>query len=175
MNILSHGATWIFFSEIHNGGFWKIVILTKFSHSMKIKVLRISYTIRSEILCWSIFKKAPTSKNVSVLSFWAFSIISDFQIQGVKFGKTVIKLIFYSYFNLDNAYSNTLRYLSISTAIEYYSFIDALNVLLKELRLRKLRFTHYLCVVIIFFNTALSKSVFSTYYIGELVFCLSVF
>ena len=46
---------------------------------------------------------------------------------------------------------------------------------MKELQLRQLRFTHYLCVVIIFFNTALSKSAFSTYYIGKLVFCLSVF
>ena len=31
-----------FFSGIHNGGFWKILIFTKFAHSVKIEVLQIS-------------------------------------------------------------------------------------------------------------------------------------
>ena len=39
----------------------------------------------------------------------------------------------------------------------------------------KLYFTHYLCVVIIFYSTALSKSAFSTYYFWKKVFRLFVF
>ena len=39
----------------------------------------------------------------------------------------------------------------------------------------KLFFTHYSCVVIIFSSTGISKSAFSTYYFGILVFYLSVF
>ena len=37
----------------------------------------------------------------------------------------------------------------------------------------KLRFTHYLCVVIYLFNTGIYKSVFSTDSFGKLVACLS--
>ena len=64
LNILGHGATWIFFLGIHNGEFCKIVIFIKFSHRVKIEVLQISLlcAIQSTILCWSIFKKTPTSK-----------------------------------------------------------------------------------------------------------------
>ena len=39
----------------------------------------------------------------------------------------------------------------------------------------KFYFTHYLCVVIILFNTGLCKSAFSTYSFGKLDFRLSVF
>ena len=39
----------------------------------------------------------------------------------------------------------------------------------------KLYFAHYLCGVIILFNTSLDKSAFSTYSFGKLVFRLSAF
>ena len=40
---------------------------------------------------------------------------------------------------------------------------------------KKLYFTHYLYVLIIFFNTGLDKSAFSNLFFGNLVFRLSVF
>ena len=39
----------------------------------------------------------------------------------------------------------------------------------------KFYFTHYSCLIIILFNTGLWKSVFSTYSVARLVFCLSMF
>ena len=49
-------------------------------------------------------------------------------------------------------------------------FLHTYNVVIKGGW--KLYFTHYSCVVFIFFNTVLSKSAFSAYYFGKLVFRL---